>query len=89
MHRNRSERCSLQLLSFSVGGRKGARGLIEYQYANNRLSIDGLPALRGSRLSEDLVQTVKHSSHFFIRSSGKSSSDAVNRERPDLADLDP
>jgi hypothetical protein len=26
--------------------RKGARGLIEYQEANNRVTIDGLPALR-------------------------------------------
>jgi pyridoxamine 5'-phosphate oxidase-like protein len=32
--------------------RKGARGLIEYQQANNQVSIDGLPALRGPETSE-------------------------------------
>ena len=32
--------------------RKGAGGLIEYQQANNRVSIDGLPALRGPGMSE-------------------------------------
>ena len=32
--------------------RKGTRGLIEYEEANNRVSIDGLPALRGAGVPE-------------------------------------
>jgi hypothetical protein len=32
--------------------RKGAQGLLEYQQENNRISIDGLPALRGAEFTE-------------------------------------
>jgi len=55
-----SDSCGVPLYGFEAhrsqlpawAARKGTRGLIEYEEANNRVSIDGLPALRGAGVSE-------------------------------------